>query len=142
MMPRAARSLLVCLVLPLPLGCGSGRPAIHPVSGQVLVNDKPAAHALVAFHPIGGSGPDAIHPTGEVDGQGRFTLTSQTRGDGAPEGEYRVTVVWYLATKVGPDDYQTRNYLPEAYGRVETTDLKATVVKGTNELPTFRLRTR
>ena len=78
---------------------------------------------------------------GEADERGHFSLTTQTGGDGAPEGEYRVTVVWYLAAKVG-DDYQTRNHLPDAYGRVETSNLTATVVKGANELPAFRLRSR
>jgi hypothetical protein len=139
--------MLLCLAL---LGCpacaANGRKPVYPVRGRVLVEGKPATQAMVTFHPVGEGGPEAVHPVGHVDEQGYFTLTSYVTGDGAPEGEYRVAVVWYLATRTrNPaegDDYQTQNYLPERYGRAETSLLTARVARGANELPPFQLKRR
>lgn len=130
------------------LGCAkSGRKPVYPVRGQLLVQDKPAANAIVTFHPVGDDGPDSVHPVGHVDAQGFFTLTSYETGDGAPEGDYQVTVTWYLATKArgrtgGDDEYDSRNHLPERYNRAEASQLRATITKGENSLPPFRLKPR
>jgi hypothetical protein len=123
-------------------GCKPNRKEVYPVRGRVLFNGKPTARALVTFHPVGESGNDAVHPSGEVDAQGNFTLTSYTTGDGAPEGEYQVTVVWWLAAKApgAGDETYTRNYLPERYGQVRTSPLRVRVVPGENELPVFELK--
>src|SRR3954453_17284542 len=92
---RAPGPLAVGCVLLLGLaGCGSKNRPVFPVSGQVQVDGRPAPGALVIFHPVGDRGPEAVHPLGTVDDQGRFTLTSYTKGDGAPEGEYQVAVRW------------------------------------------------
>src|SRR5262249_24708111 len=131
-------ALLVCC------GCGNGRKPTYEVRGQVFAGDRPAAKALVTLHPVGDAGPDAVHPTGTVDDGGNFTLTSYQTGDGAPEGEYRVTVVWYLAAKSAssPGEYETRNFLPTRYAAAEASQLRATVTKGKNQLEPFRLSPR
>jgi hypothetical protein len=138
--------LLSVVLLLCPACARNGRKPVYPVRGQVLCDGKPAAQAMVTFHPIEEGGSEAVHPVGYADERGYFTLTSYTTGDGAPAGEYRVAVVWYLATRTrGPsagDDYQTQNYLPERYGRAETSQLTARVAKGPNELPAFRLSRR
>jgi hypothetical protein len=142
---RRWHSLLVCpLALLVCCGCGDGRVPTYEVRGQVFAGDRPAANALVTLHPVGGAAADAIHPTGTVDDTGNFTLTSYKTGDGAPAGEYEVTVVWYLAVKSGsgPDDYETRNFLPARYADAKTSQLRATVTKGTNQLEPFRLSPR
>jgi hypothetical protein len=138
--------LLLLILLCCPACARNGRKPVYPVRGQVLVAGKPASRAMVTFHPVGESGPDAVHPVGHVDDEGYFTLTSYVTGDGAPEGDYQVAVVWYLATRTrNPsegDDYQTHNYLPERYGRAETSQLTARVAKGPNELAPFQLKQR
>jgi hypothetical protein len=119
----------------------SGRKPVYAVQGQVLVKGRPAAQAQVTFHPVGDGGPDAVRPVGHVDAQGRFRLTTYAEGDGAPEGEYRVTVQWFLATRTrGSDEYQSVNYLPARYARAETSGLRATVTRGENNLPTIELK--
>jgi hypothetical protein len=76
-------------------GCGDGRKPVYPVRGQVLDADgKPAAGAKVIFHPIGINDPGAARPVGVVDDSGEFTLTTYASGDGAPPGNYAVTVEW------------------------------------------------
>ena len=144
--PRLIPAFVVLALAALVPACSSGRRPVHPVRGQVLVKGKPAAHAQVTFHPVNDNSPEAVHPVGTVDEKGGFTLTSHKQGDGAPEGEYLVTVQWFLATKPrnasAGDDYTTVNYLPDRYGRPESSGLRATVRKGDNELPPFSLETR
>jgi hypothetical protein len=138
------RAAVVALALAAlcPACARSGRKPVFPVQGQVLVKGRPAARAQVTFHPVEGSGPDTVRPVGHVDERGRFRLTTYAEGDGAPEGEYRVTVQWFLATRTrgGADDYQSVNYLPARYGRAETSGLRATVTRGDNNLPTIELK--
>jgi hypothetical protein len=118
---------------------------IYPVSGQVLVNGKPAAAALVTFHPIGVH-TGAPRPTGRAAEDGTFTLTSNVGGDGAPAGEYRVTVVWTqaIASKAvvsDGDNVPVRSLLPAAYASPDSTPLKATVKSGTNEPIILEIKT-
>ena len=81
-----------------------------------------------------------VRPVGQVDKNGYFTLTSYANGDGAPEGEYQVTVVWYLATRTSGDDTIARNYLPEKYSRAQSSQLRVNVPKGGAELQPFELK--
>src|SRR5258708_5103661 len=87
---RRRLAAMACFVLAvLCSSCSpNGRKPVYPVHGLVLVEGRPPAHAQVTFHPAANDGQEAIHPTGSVDDQGRFTLTSYASGDGAPEGEY------------------------------------------------------
>jgi hypothetical protein len=73
-----------------------------------------------------------------VEPDGTFTLSTYTANDGAPAGDYVVTVVWPKPLyddlgKPGP------NQLPANYAKVETTPLKAIVKAGANDF-TFELR--
>ena len=123
-------------------GCSDGRPEVHPVRGQVFVEKKPAARGTVTFHPVADT-PEKFRPTGQIDEQGNFKLTTFKEGDGAPAGDYRVTVVRYLATRRSPnEDPVPVNHLPPRYGQAETTELRATVGKGNNAIEPFRLAAR
>jgi hypothetical protein len=143
---RRLLSMLVVLTLAaLCPACSSGRKPVHPARGQVLVKGRPATRAQITFHPVDETGPAIVRPVGSVDDKGNFTLTSYKEGDGAPEGEYRVTVQWFLATRTGHpggDDTVAVNYLPERYGRADTSGLRVTINKGDNELPPFVLSPR
>jgi hypothetical protein len=117
---------------------------VHPVRGQVLLEGKPAAGATVAFHPVGGAA-EAPRPSAQTDDQGFFSLTSYASGDGAPEGEYAVTVTWfrpYTTRNLSDGDPNTRNVVPARYANPATTELRATVSTGDNELQPFRVRVR
>jgi hypothetical protein len=146
MTPRTAnrRSWLVlvaCLALAACSGCA--RPeVVYPVQGQVFLDGKPAARAQVVFHPVG-AGPDAAHPVGQTDDEGRFTLTTRETGDGAPAGEYRVAVARFLALQgrgAAEGESVTVNDLPARYGAAESSGLTATVRPGENRLPPFALK--
>jgi hypothetical protein len=110
----------------------------------VFVAGKPAAGATVVFHPVEGLDQRILRPAGVVQEDGSFTLRCYdpqicpTPKDGAPAGEYRVTVNW-----LPPDYAEYRNILPDKlqgrYVDPKTSGLRATVKAEPNELPAFQL---
>lgn len=108
-----------------------------PVSGTIMDGKKPLVNATVVFHPVSGLGGDAVRPRGRTDEQGQFTLTTYDGNDGAPVGEYTITVEQYLA---GRPDEGPRNRLPAKYAKHETSGLRATIQAAPNELTPFALK--
>src|SRR5262245_40961196 len=136
---RRAAGLLALLLALSCCACGDGRPPVYPAAGQLFVGQRPAHRATVTLHPVNDT-PERHRPTGQVDEKGGFRLTTFTEGDGAPAGEYRVTVSWYLSTRRSPaEDPVPVNYLPEKYGKPESSGLRVTVNPGDNALGPFRL---
>lgn len=102
----------------------SDRLPVFPLKGHVDFNGKAVPGAVVMFHPKGA--PQQPHPRGKVDEQGNFTLTTYEPSDGAPPGEYLVTVEWPQLHMEGGDAHYV-NALPAEYLSVNTTKLQATV---------------
>src|SRR2546423_11376884 len=68
---------------------------VYPVSGRVLVDGQPAADCLVFLHrTFDDDHPRRVSPYGATDQAGAFRINSYSVGDGAPEGEYVVTLEW------------------------------------------------
>lgn len=107
-----------------------------PVSGQILLPDgKPAEHALVIFHPVGqATGPK---PRGKVLANGTYLLTTYNPDDGAPTGEYQVTVELWLPGRL---DENPSNRLNAKYSKPESSGLTATVGTGPAEIKTITLK--
>lgn len=97
--PRVAGIGAVILSALMIAGCGpegpQGGPRVetYPITGTVHIDGKPEQAILVTCHPVGES---AVHTTisGFTDEQGRFSIGTYESGDGAPEGEYKLTVKW------------------------------------------------
>jgi hypothetical protein len=86
--------LLTTLVL-MNAACGkSGGKKTYPVHGKVSYKGEAAHGAIVIFHPKNDNAVDAVRPTGTVDENGDFALTSYKEGDGAPAGAYYVLIRW------------------------------------------------
>jgi hypothetical protein len=124
--------------------CASdGRRPVFPVRGQVLYEDKPTPGALVIFHPLGDPDPRAPRPIARVGADGTFSPTTYRTEDGAPAGEYAVTVAWVLEqdNQNTPREEQKppRNLLPDRYAKPETSGLRICIQAEPNELPPFRL---
>ncbi len=110
---RTALALGLCLSL---CGCGKkhgDRPAVHPVSGKLLVAGKPAANAEVVLYPLGGEEMSLVRPHAVVEADGSYHLTTFATRDGAPAGDFAVTVVWpgpplkgQIGDEPGPDRLQ------------------------------------
>src|SRR4051794_39043435 len=144
MTPKKACFLFtVALPALLCASCGrSGPKPVYPVSGQVLFNNKPPVGAQVVLHPVGEIGENSVRPHGEVDDSGQFVLTTYAPHDGAPPGDYLVTVEWWQArpsrSRDG-DDFPPVNRLPARYGNAQASPLHVKVTEGANELPPIRL---
>jgi hypothetical protein len=95
---RAARAPLLLLAAASLFACSCSRSdqaAVSPVRGQVFTpRATPAAGALVVFHPVAAEHDTPLKPLAYVDEQGNFELTTYNQGDGAPSGEYVITVEW------------------------------------------------
>ncbi len=116
-------------------GCGGGRPKLYPVSGSVTVKGKPADGAVVRLFPAAGG---EHMPAGVVQPDGSFKLTTFEPGDGAPAGEYKLTVTWRPAKKTtmdpdGPDKLAGR------YADAGSSRLTAKVDAGPTTLPAIAL---
>ncbi len=141
------RAALIAVAATL-AGCGSDQLPTYPVRGQLMAGGQPAANAFVVFHPQGDDERlRKLRPTGRVAGDGSFTLTTYIADDGAPRGEYVVTVEWpgidpdmpassedSEAALSGPDRLQGR------YQDAAASSLRATIVAGANTLPPIEVQ--
>ena len=139
------RTLLVCGVLMFAAfasGCSKNSkvPAVYSTYGEVFVSGKPAAGATITFVPPAESQVKWV-PSAVVAADGPYELTTLKPGDGAPIGEYTVVVVWdKTETRDGDVFLIEPDKLEGRYASLSTSQLKATVKKGTNQVPRFDLQ--
>lgn len=86
----------VCALLAVvTCGCSGhldGAPQVDcvPVSGRVTYGGQPLVNYRVTFVPVDGR----RAATGVTDADGKFVLSTNQSGDGAPPGECKVAVSW------------------------------------------------
>jgi hypothetical protein len=120
-------------------GCGESRKPVFPVQGQLFDADgKPAAGAKLIFHPQDDTDPNAARPVGVVDPSGAFSLTTYEKGDGAPAGNYAVTIEWRPA-RTAPFSPIPEDQLKGRFANATKSPYKATVGKQPTTLEPFRL---
>jgi hypothetical protein len=135
-------SLAVALTALMGLACTRTGPdrLLYPVQGQVLLDGKPLAGALLVFHPIAATGPEEARPYAQSGADGRFSVVG-----GAPAGEYRVAV---RDARGGEEETRSdaggalrgRAVRPPArYGDPTTSGLRVRVAESPNDLAPFRL---
>ena len=114
--------LFTCFALAL-TGCRGGMERPVPVEGKVTLGGKPVDGAVVTFHSKGGG----LSASGKTDAEGNFKLTTINTNDGAPPGEFTVTIA-KQETKSGGGgvDISSGEY-GEAYGQ-------AMMAAGTNTM--------
>jgi hypothetical protein len=122
-------------------GCGARdeRLPVYPARGQVLYEGKPIPHAFVVLHPLEVPDVSFPRPRGTVQEDGSFVLETYGTRDGAPAGEYAVTVEWWLSDAEGSPDAPPTNRLPARYARTESSGLRVRVEAEDNEIPTIPL---
>jgi len=132
----------VVAALLLFVGCGRGEKnhvAVHPVQGAIQFRGQPMEGALVSLHPKSATD-DVPTPRATVAKDGTFTVTTYDGNDGAPEGDYVVTVQWYRPVRVGNDLVGGPNVLPAKYALAETSDVQIRVAAGENRLQPIQIR--
>lgn len=70
------------------------RPPLYPAWGTATFHKKPAPGAVVVLHPVAPGPLKELLPHGEVGPDGAFRISTYAAGDGAPVGEYVVTITW------------------------------------------------
>lgn len=130
--------MIVSLCLAILSGCGDDPQSVHEVVGHLFVGDQPAENASIAFHPVDPSLSRAC-PVGITAADGSFRLTTYKRGDGAPAGEYIVTVIWPDETKPVDEcdcpSLEDHDRLRGVYADRNSSPIRATIAPGRNDVP-------
>jgi hypothetical protein len=128
------------------VGCGGdkARLDVYPVSGVVTYKGKPIEgatvmlfgqddHLRVAGVPV---------PEGTTDASGNFELRTYQPGDGAPAGNYGVSITWMEETGPSddPEQINRRDRLNNRYASPDSSGLTATVPSEGTQLPPFELK--
>lgn len=126
--------LLLFVAIACSSGCGKEKPKPYPVSGQVSYRKVPLKEAVVTFHPKPGQPPG--HPiSATTDAEGKFQLTTTTANDGAPAGEYMVTIVLREKRRDGDEEVRNgKNLLPDKYADPEKSGITVVVKPQENVL--------
>lgn len=140
---RSGRLAVVSLSLGLLslTGCGQSGPAkveTHPVRFDLTYRGRPTPGALVAFHPVTPT-EGAPAPRGVVTRDGQLKVSTFNGGDGAPEGEYVLTIQWSPLVKREGEVVQGPNVLPRKYTSPQTSGLRIRVASGENQIAPVRL---
>jgi hypothetical protein len=122
-LPSCLFCLAVVMGLVIAPGCGDGRPARVPTSGQVLIDGQPLKFGFVRFLPESSRGSG-----GELDANGRFTLTCFEPGDGATLGVHRIEV----SACEGLSATRFKWHAPKKYAAYSTSGLQQEI-KGPND---------
>ena len=113
-------------------GCGDGRPPRVPVSGQILLDDKPLQNGFVRVIPYMGRA-----ATGRFGADGWFSLTTYEKNDGCVLGKHSVEVVCYEISNPAV----LKSLIPDKYQSAATSGLTVTIDEPTDAL-TIRLSSK
>lgn len=127
------------------VGCGRSGPVVEMVEGMVLLDGAPLSGVTIGFSPVTPAAGLAASGVSGPDGGFRLTaVTGGLPGSGTAVGEYVVTCSKTERISDPPTEdrpaapLKIRHVVPEAYGVVATSSLKATVKKGLNKGDAFR----
>jgi hypothetical protein len=125
-------------------GCSNSDKPAYPVEIEVFVQGKPANGATVVLHPVGTTDPNVPLPSGKVDAAGTVKLSTFAQDDGAPPGDYTITVEWREERIVTIGSDKVREFSADKLkGKYRKTDApttpRATIQKQPNKLPPLQL---
>jgi hypothetical protein len=127
------RFLIFVIGILLVAGCSKSE--LVPVEGQVFYKNQPLTSGVVMFQPA--AGPPA---RGDIQPDGRFTLSTPDRGDGARVGENKVRVSSRAKPPGGDAEIALgKPLIPERYELFDSSGLTAEVKEAGNEPFVFRL---
>ena len=130
--------LTLIVVITAALGCGSDVPkgpekiSTTPVDGVVTLNGKPAAEVSVSLHHSEGK----VAPRGISDKDGKFSIATYGKDDGAPAGKYKVTAAKNMTKEISPGVLAPpppggfKSDIPTKYESVNPTDISVEIKVG------------
>jgi hypothetical protein len=129
----------VCIIA----GCSSTPkgPICYPVRGKVTSKGRPLPEAMIVLHRIGGDVEGNQKPLAYSGISGNFSFTTFKQNDGAPPGEYAITVELQGLQTGGEEPVRSGpNILPPKYAKPGTSGLKCTIVEGENQIPPIEIK--
>jgi len=130
------------LVMAVGIGCSRSQAPweiVHPASGTVTFGGKAIVGAQVTLCPLDSTFPEAVRPTAVTQADGKFQLSTYKAGDGAPSGDYKVTVIWHPLVDGEGGAVRGANALPVRYATPESSDLSVNIPEGGATLPVIDL---
>ncbi len=112
-------------------GCGSSLPEgalpVFPVTGALTYEGQPMSGAIITFH----RAKPALTARAVADASGKYVLTTYLADDGAPAGEYVVTLYWPsdkpAAQTNDPDPPLPPDRLNQVHANPATSKLRGTI---------------
>lgn len=123
-------------------GCSKdNRVPVFPVKGAVVVQGIKADNAQLMLHAVDPKTVEGLttRPMAIAGADGTFAVTTYVTGDGAPAGEYIVTVEWRNKAE-GALDAGAPDKLGGRYANPASSPLRMKVEKQPNEWPPFELK--
>lgn len=152
-MGRTGRSAVVLFVGILTVtfvaACGTkkleikGKLPVFPVKGKVTMDGQPISGATLYFFPVSKFPPKAaqLQPHAKTEEDGSFQVSTYDSFDGAPAGEYRVTVSWKGSLEGVTFEQQAdlSEKVPARYQDPRRSRLKIKVEEAENTIPDWNL---
>jgi hypothetical protein len=141
---RLAVGLLLGFLVAPVAGCSgqSKEKPVFKVRGRLTHDGKPMARAMISYYSVDAA--DRGTPSHATsDAGGRYELHTYREGDGAPAGEYVVTIFWpgprakkdKAADPTDPEaETSTPDRLKGQYAQAGKSKLRATVREQDNEI--------
>jgi hypothetical protein len=131
------------LLLPWAVLLSSCSNGLNSVQGKVLYKGNPIKGAVVFFHPVNANALTTKRPSGVTAEDGTFTLGTG-KDNGAPAGQYIVTVVWYKEAAPSTKIAMTQPPEPEdqwkgRFADPKSSQLTVEIKPGVNQLEPFKL---
>jgi len=131
------RRYLCWLLLGGLTGCSAPEPTVYDARGTLTINGVPVSNASLAFHRTDGTASTAC-PVAITRDDGTFAMTTYAAGDGAPPGEYVVTLLWHDASQPVDEceciDPLQHDLLKGRYADAKTSQLHASIRREKNDL--------
>ncbi len=149
---RRCASCVVMVLAAAIAGCGKHAPPpikgaklpVFPVKGKLIMDGKPMIAAAIIFNPVQKFPKEAakLLPRAIADENGDFTVSTYGDGDGAPAGDYKITISWKGAEAVEMTDGargELEEKAPEGYQSPRMSRIRIKVKEEPNTLPTWDL---
>lgn len=126
---HVARLGFVLLTLTTASCGGPERIEVFPTEGKLLIHGKPVGNVTVFFIPVDNTNPDAVRAYATTKPDGSFSLTTFDAYDGAPAGEYIVTLLYEPLTSALTRAKSKPVVIDKKFVNPATSPLRATVTK-------------
>ncbi|MBY0458149.1 MAG: carboxypeptidase-like regulatory domain-containing protein [Gemmataceae bacterium] len=133
--------LLVALTALCGCGDGSNRKPLFPTEGKLLIKGQPAGGVTVFLHSTDPNETEPTRPFATTNPDGTFTVTTVTANDGAPAGEYVVTLLYEPLDSPLTRAKGKPPSIDKKYANPKTSPLRAVIeAKAQNTLAPFDVR--